>query len=108
MYALRDSAEATKALRLEAWREGVRGSSVLVSLVVFAGSLGILRCTWASLVRPWGSLGMSGMSLELLEVSGRSLGVPGKCQGLPRGLWKAFEKHVVFFVSYFHISPKPL
>ena len=100
LYALRDSAEATKAWRLEAWCKGCEVPPFWChwwSLRGPWGSFGVLGRTWWVL---GGLLGLAGMSLELLGVSGRSLGVPEKSQGLPRGLWKSLKSND--FLLHFH------
>ena len=91
-----------RQLRLGGWSLGARSARGLsfVSFVVFAGSLGIFGCTWASLGGPWGSLGtISGVPWSSWELLEGPWEVPGECQGLPRGLWKSLKNHC--FLLYF-------
>ena len=84
--------------------QGVRGSSFLVSLAVFAGSLGILWCAWAYLVGPWGS---PGIIWDVLGALGSLWKVPGgslRSRGLPRGLWKSLTNNCFCYCIFINVQ----
>ena len=52
---------------------------------------------------PGGRLGLSGMSLELLEFSGRALGVLEK-SGIPQGALEIIEKYMFFYCIFINLQ----
>ena len=98
LYALRDSAEAIKAWRLEPWCEECEGPQ----FCVLCGLCGVLGDFWVYLGVPGGSLGFPwdylGGPLELLGASGRSLGGAWGAPGTPQGALEIIEKPLVFIV----------
>ena len=78
LYALRDSAEATKAWRMMAWCKGCEVPS--------------FWCHWLSLRAPWGSFGVLGRSWWVLGVSQDYLGCPWSSWVFVEGPWGIIEK----------------
>ena len=85
MYAIRDSANAAKALRLEALCEGGEFPRFWYPWWSLRGQGGYSGVPGRPCWVLGGSLGVSGMSLERLGVSGRSLGGPREVPGFPQG-----------------------